>query len=270
LNENELTTAPIFVWRSTWEPTFYGGEFCQYCDHKLTNVEHWPVSSWEDEFRQRFHQKHDDLVSRDSILWQAGGYGYRIECTRCGFYAFGLANANWESFNRLQEAALKSFDINSQELAAKEIWSHLTSHHKDLFAVSPRRFEEVIAAVYRELGARVTLTAQTRDGGKDLVCIQSNGDTVLVEIKRYAEHRKVGIGCVDRLLGALVRHGAMSAHLITTSAFSRPAIRAREEASAEGYELKLMDGFELLKILETFSDPKTTPKQFFSRLNIIV
>jgi len=63
----------------------------------------------------------------------------------------------------------------------------LKKQPKDIFTLSPRKYEELVAELMRDMGYEVTLTKATRDGGKDILAsIRTEvGDLLcLVEAKR--------------------------------------------------------------------------------------
>ena len=102
-----------------------------------------------------------------------------------------------------------------------------------MFNLSPRRFEELVAAIFRNNGFTVELTPQTHDGGVDIIAVQHSaftGELIhLIECKRYHPSRKVGIGVVQRLLGTVTQRRATKGIVVATSSFSRDAIRVAKE-----------------------------------------
>jgi hypothetical protein len=112
-----------------------------------------------------------------------------------------------------------------------------------LYQLSPRAFEELMAEVFASLGYTVQLTAQTRDGGKDLIAVASLHGIemrLLVECKRYARDRKVDVGLVRQLYGVKQMERATKAILATTSYFS-PDARSVERQFIHELELKDYD-----------------------------
>jgi len=107
--------------------------------------------------------------------------------------------------------------------------------------LSPRAFEEFIAEIFSGFGYQVELTAQTRDGGKDLIAVRNDHgimSKILVECKRFSPTRKVGMGLVRQLYAVKQLERASKALLVTTSYFSKDA-RAFERQHL--YELELKD-----------------------------
>lgn len=92
-----------------------------------------------------------------------------------------------------------------------------------IYDVDPRKFEEIIAEIFYKMGFQVELTKATRDGGYDIVAISNNMEKYLIECKRYAKHKKISVGFVQRLLGIKISEKARKAILATTSTFTWPA-----------------------------------------------
>lgn len=111
----------------------------------------------------------------------------------------------------------------------------------DLFKITPRQFEEVIADLLTDMGMEVELTPQTRDGGKDILAYMKTeiGKFLcLVEAKQHNKTRPVGVSLVRSLFGTLVDHQATSAMLVTTSRFAPPAKQFQQRHE---YQLSLKD-----------------------------
>ena len=103
---------------------------------------------------------------------------------------------------------------------------HLLKHPTYLRSMESRTFEELIAELFYGFGFDVELTLSTRDGGYDIIAIgnhQIAASKYLIECKRYAEARKVGIQPVRSLYGVVKDEGVTKGILVTTSSFTRPA-----------------------------------------------
>lgn len=109
----------------------------------------------------------------------------------------------------------------------REMFAYLARHPEQMRLITPRRFEELVAAIFRNNGFEVTLTPETRDGGIDIFAVQKNvfgGDLLhLIECKRYAANNKVGIGVVQRMAGVVDQHRASRGIIVTTSSFTEAA-----------------------------------------------
>ncbi len=117
-----------------------------------------------------------------------------------------------------------------------------------LYQLSPRQFEELIAALFKNHGFQVELTAQTRDGGYDIVAVSSTKlptETILVEVKHFAPSRPVGVGIVRALYGVKALRGAEKVILVTSSYVSPDA--KREFARVIPWELELKEGTDVIR-----------------------
>jgi len=121
-----------------------------------------------------------------------------------------------------------------------EIKSYLAKHPEKLHDLTPRKFEELVADILKDMGFATELTAITRDGGRDIYAHVKNAVTsflLFVECKKWAASKKVGIGVVQRLHGAAKAGHAHKAMIVTTSFFTGPAQQEREKIATE-MELK--------------------------------
>ena len=109
-----------------------------------------------------------------------------------------------------------------------QIKAYFARHPEQLYQLSPRRFEELVAAVLRDFGFDCELTPPTRDGGCDIYAHVRNKITTFlmyVECKRYDATRKIGIDIVQRVHGAANAAGAHKGMIVTTSFFTTPALQ---------------------------------------------
>jgi HJR/Mrr/RecB family endonuclease len=101
---------------------------------------------------------------------------------------------------------------------------HYSKYPKDMKKMDPHEFELLIAELCRGNGWNVEMTKRTRDGGYDIVAIQTEHirSRILIECKRF-ESNKVSVQVVRQLGGILKFGEATQAILATTSYFTRDA-----------------------------------------------
>jgi len=116
-------------------------------------------------------------------------------------------------------------------LSSQDLWdemiARLSKQPERLYELPPRAFEELIAELLSRDGLEVYLTPQARDGGRDILAKsrQLLGDHLyLVECKRYAPTRPVGVALLRALYGVVAADKATMGVLVTTSRFSRDAM----------------------------------------------
>jgi len=122
---------------------------------------------------------------------------------------------------------------------------YLATHPELMRDVHPRRFEELVAELFRRMGYEVILTPPARDGGRDLKAFQKNGLgtlLTLVECKRFSPDHKVGVGLVRSLYGVVEAERASQGIIATTSSFTRGARLFQQNLQ---YRLSLRDFTDL-------------------------
>jgi Restriction endonuclease len=141
----------------------------------------------------------------------------------------------------------------------EELIRYLASHPKTLYNLEPRRFEELVAAIFRDFGYEVILTPRTRDGGFDIRAVRKDSVGTLlylVECKRYADTNPVGVEIVRGLHGVAAVERATCAVIATTSHFTKDA---KEFADKVKYQMSLRDYNDLVAWLRRY--PTSTNRQ---------
>lgn len=127
-------------------------------------------------------------------------------------------------------------DISNIRIDVSEIndWmlNELNKNPTDLYQLSSRRFEELVAEILMRKGYNIELTPATRDGGKDIYVARKDdlgSFLYLVECKRYNPNHKVGVNVIRDLYGVLSKERATCGIAVTTSYFSKPAKEFQQE-----------------------------------------
>ncbi|MEE9339050.1 MAG: restriction endonuclease [Methylococcaceae bacterium] len=143
---------------------------------------------------------------------------------KCEFFTEYIVTDNPESYSK----RIIMRDCESELLA------YASNNISTIHELSPRKFEELVAAIFRNHGYDVQLTPQSRDGGFDILAVQhsklTGKEVTLVECKRYHPERKVGISYVQRLLGSVSQNGANKGVLVTTSFFTKDALKVQQDS----------------------------------------
>jgi restriction system protein len=154
---------------------------------------------------------------------------------------------------------LPSRDVSEGQLvkaitpAFKKMIELLQFDYQVLHTLSPRQFEQLLAAAYDRLGFdSVVLTPGSGDHGRDIIVEKRDWGSMrlFVEAKRYQAKNLVRASDVRSLLGALLSEPPTSrAILVTTSDFA-PGIRAAPNiAPLLGKRLELLNGEQLVEKL---------------------
>lgn len=137
-------------------------------------------------------------------------------------------------------------------IITSELINYLKKHPKALYEIKPRQFEELIAEILASYGWQVDLTPSTRDGGYDIYAIspvhRKETTSWIIECKKNAHDRKVGVDIVRALYGLRMDLQIANAMLATTSYFSRDA----HAYKASRYDLKLKDYGNILEWINQY------------------
>lgn len=126
----------------------------------------------------------------------------------------------------LQDANASRIVRVSLEEINEELIRYLAANPSKMRELSPRKFEELVADMFRNQGYDVTLTQRSKDGGMDIIAVQrSDIGTIMtiVECKRYAPDNKVGVDIVRGVYGVVEQQRATRGIIVTTSFFTRDA-----------------------------------------------
>lgn len=254
-----MSTPKLFVWRGT-----------------LTIAETVsPMGEAHDKVAERVWKKWGELYREywKSCPFCSGVYDYRREdeggifanytiyntCQRCGFYHLAHVGQGIQDYwTSKGVAALLELDINDSELGLNELCTHLQRQYEDIYSLSPYRFEKIVEDIFRRnYGYRTRRTQSSRDGGYDIVLLEeSTGKKIIVECKRYAKNRRVGVGIIRQLLGVELINNFSEAKLVSSSYFTEPAKAEAESkhVALRGFRLDLIDADALLRELQTYNE----------------
>jgi HJR/Mrr/RecB family endonuclease len=122
--------------------------------------------------------------------------------------------------HRAEEIRLTLEEVNDLLIEA------LAQNPDLMHEIHPRRFEELVAELFKRMGCEVTLTPQSRDGGRDVLAIRRDDVgtlLTLVECKKFRPDRRVGVALVRSLYGVVRSDRASHGVIATTSSFTRGA-----------------------------------------------
>lgn len=143
--------------------------------------------------------------------------------------------------------------ITDLRLVNKRILEKISCKPKEIYQLTSRQFEILVAELFEERGYKVQLTQQTRDGGKDLIILDHRdiGNLMIyAECKQYAPDRPVGVSVVSDLIGRMTADRATAGIVVTSSYFSRDA---KSFQSKFEHQMKLIDFVKLSAMIN--NDP---------------
>ena len=104
----------------------------------------------------------------------------------------------------------------------EEIYSHFTNRPDDIQRLHWRKFEILVSGALRNQGFETELGPGHNDRGVDIRLVQRDpmGDILtIVQVKRAASHRKIGLQAVQALYGAARVEGAQKSLFVTSSSY---------------------------------------------------
>ena len=134
----------------------------------------------------------------------------------------------------------------------EELIRYLASHPQKLYEVEPEKFEDLVAAIFRDRGYEVIQTPRSRDGGRDLIAFYKEPFgriLTLIECKRFAQHRRIGPALVRQLYGVVERERASHGILATTTFFTSGAQKLELELQ---HRLSLRDYNDVIAWCQDF------------------
>ena len=152
----------------------------------------------------------------------------------------------------------------------QELIKYLANHPKALYSIKPRLFEELIAEILASYGWRVEITPATKDGGYDIYGIVKEEDgkasNWLIECKRYAPDRKIGVDIVRALYGSSVLMGGGHNLMLATTSFFTKGVK---DIKASRYDLELKDYEGVLEWVNTYQ-PNPNGKLYIKDNKLVV
>lgn len=112
-------------------------------------------------------------------------------------------------------------------IADPRLIRYLYEHPEEIFSLSPRQFEELVAGLLENMGYGVRLGPKGADGGVDVFAerdLDTGPELVLVQCKQYSPHKKVSEPVVKLLDADISNRRASRGLVVTTSTFTKPAL----------------------------------------------
>jgi len=153
----------------------------------------------------------------------------------------------------IDEETPKIYNITITEIDNLLI-SYLSKHPEVVYELSPRKFEELIAELLKDMGYEVTLTPSSKDGGRDILAVvklpNNQKMLTLIECKKYRPSNKIGIEIAERFMYIVdTKERANSGIIVTTSFFTKGVLKLQSENK---WKLSLIDFFSLKEWLSNY------------------
>jgi restriction endonuclease Mrr len=147
-------------------------------------------------------------------------------------------------------------NLSKQSLSdASMIQSAAADREVDISQMTWQQFERLFVQVLQRYGFCAEHTGRSGpDGGIDVRCTDSKGQTILVQCKHWRS-REVSVVQVREFFGVLVHEQAAQGVIVSSGLFTHEAKRF-----AENKPLRLVDGEKLLQLLSEISECRDRPR----------
>jgi restriction system protein len=165
------------------------------------------------------------------LLFETGGNQQLKVCQDCGWWVITQFDSNYTSHDggylvlRRGCGTLKHLDLANIETPTEELRSYLLARYGDRFLIHPRKYEEIVGAVFADFGYRVRVTSFSGDEGIDVIILDgADNATIGIQVKR--QRGNVTAEQIRSFVGALLLKGMTTGVYVTSSSYQEGAIRA--------------------------------------------
>ncbi len=143
----------------------------------------------------------------------------------------------WKAYQlvlqRKKEIEQRAVALRASELnALRKKWLSRTEFYLEM---SPHRFEDAIAELFRELGYEVKQTPYSNDRGKDAIAWK-DGKKYLIECKRYDADNTIGRRELQIFVAAMKEEKAQGGFYINTGRFAKTTLEYAAQEQIELYD----------------------------------
>ena len=134
------------------------------------------------------------------------------QCPNCGWWEYHYSNQSdaiidgiRASDNQYSSAIIKKYNVDSISVPIAALRSYIEKHPDAIYKIDAYKMEELVRSVFSDIYPSCTVMAfgKTRDGGKDGLLIDDDGDQYIIQVKRRSNPNATeGIGPVRELMGA--------------------------------------------------------------------
>ena len=171
-------------------------------------------------------------------------------CTICGWWNVFRREEHWRrqmfdpfetcTFNAAAWGTLKTFDVADLTAPTEALIQYLVAKYDERFCLHPKKFEEIVGAVYASEGYSVRVTSYSGDRGLDVIVLDGPGDQEIgIQVRRY--RGKIQAEAIRSLAGAMIVNGITRGAFITTSSFTRGARATARDCCRLGRPVELID-----------------------------
>ena len=152
-------------------------------------------------------------------------------------------------------SVLRNLDIADTSIPVDEVENYLVAKYDDLGKIDPRKFEEVVGSVFKNLGYKVRVTTYSKDRGIDVFAFDGEEDkTIGMQVKRYKN--KIEAEGIRSFAGALILNDLTAGIYITSSEYTKGAKFTANSYDPRGIDIKLWNAENFYDALSISQKPK--------------
>jgi hypothetical protein len=218
----------------------FGEAMCLACGSRTARIDHNRAPKMPDGYEMPFYFPLD--VTPGAACF------FRVAiCSHCGWwYVIENADECNDGFANVYAGILHCFDLSSASIPLEVLEAELPKKVTRIDGIHPKRMEDLISRMLAGvLDCEVHQLGYTRDGGIDLVLLNSD-NPIAVQVKRRQDHRKTeGVRGIREFLGAaLLQDFSHLIYVTNAERYSKEAKNAAKLAMHKG----LVQKFDLISL----------------------
>lgn len=239
-----------YISRETNTALFDHMAICPYCKTKIENTVY-----------SKFVSKYPD--------WLFGSFEQSenvVQCPTCGWWEYKYRNQSDAIIDGIRasdieysSAILRIFDNASMEVPLEVLRTYLLKKPELIYEIDAHKMEDLVRSVLSDFfpNCEVKHFGKTRDGGRDGLLVDSEGNQTLLQVKRRTNADSTeGVVALRELMGVAILEDNLKGCIFVSTAdhFSMDA----EKYAQQVLDKKIVEKFELVNC-----------EEFISRLNIV-
>jgi len=227
--------------RSSQPPRGVRLQWCLYCESPVKFLAKQSVPKPDPWIRR----ENKGLDRSPDWEWSAAPEKWVTACPACGWWAVShheRQEVGLDVYGRIYRAAgvLRSLAVSDISIPLDELSRYLVAKNSARFLIHPKRYEDIVAGVFRDTGYRVRVSSYSYDDGIDIFVFDGDAnDVVGVQVKRY--RASIVAEQIREFAGSLILNGLTRGVYVTTSKFSRGATKTAARFSQGGLAIQLWD-----------------------------
>jgi hypothetical protein len=181
-----------------------------------------------------------------------------IQCYKCGWWEYEYKNQSDAILDGIRASDLeyctsimRRYKDNSIDVPVNVLKRYINENNDKIYKIHPNKMEELVRAVLSDFypNCKVKCFGKTRDGGKDGVIIDNNGDKILIQVKRRQNKNSTeSVDVLRELIGVSVVESNVKGCIFVSTAdhFSKSA----KEYANKVLEVKHIEKFDLIDCKE--------------------